>query len=582
MGDFRSMTEVLIDRAERAPDRDALVLVPDRSRGGRAESVSYAGLDAAARSLAGWLQEHGARGERVMVLHSSPHRFAVSFLACLYAGAVAVPAPPPGGRGHHGGRVVGILHDAAPCAVLTDAAAAPDVSRLLADCGRGALPCLASDAHHGQGEWRMPDLRPDGAAYLQYTSGSTGRPRGVVVTHGNLMAAQQAIGDLLGTSDRDRVGGWLPFHHDMGLVGQLLHPLWAGGTCVTLSAHEFVRHPVRWLEAVSRYGITISGAPNFGYDLCTRLVTDEQLAGLDLSGWRAAVNGGEPVRADTTRAFTRRFAAAGFRPGALLPCYGLAEATLMVTGTRPTHASPAAAELVVDAEDLERHVLTEATGSAGDRPTRTLQACGSRSGTDVRIVAPESRKVLADGEIGEIWVRGPSVAHGYRHSLRTDEPVFGVATADGEPGFLRTGDLGALHGGLLYVTGRIKDVIMVAGRNIYPQDLEHAMQRVSTLFGTGSAFGVGRHEHVVVVQELRTTNRYPLDLAGLAKDVKRRLSEEFEVTVDGVLLVRPGTVRRTTSGKVRRSEMRRLFLNGGLRPLYQQLADDPTGTGALL
>ncbi|MEV0980875.1 fatty acyl-AMP ligase [Streptomyces sp. NPDC049915] len=569
MNGYRTFTEVIMDRAARTPERAALLLLPDSDERGRPAPVSYRALDAQARRLAARLCADGATGEPVLLLHASRSQFAVSFLACLYAGAIAVPVAPYGGRSHHEERVAGVVRQTSPRAALTDAALAPDVSRLLARHGHGSLPCLAADAVSGPSDAPLPEPGPDTVAYLQFSSGSTGDPRGVTVTHANVLANQEALTALLGTGPDSRIGGWLPFHHDMGLVGQLLHPLWLGATSVVLSPESFVRRPVRWLQAIDRYGIEVSGAPDFAYDLCARRVTDEELDGLDLSGWRVAVSGGEPVRAETVRAFTERFARAGLRAQAMHPAYGLAEATLLVCG------GPAAGgERTVDADTLQQGRLREPRPG---RPAHTLVPCGTvdAAAGRIRVVDPETREVVPDGGVGEIWVSGPGVAPGYWRDPAATAERFGAATADGQGGMLRTGDLGVVDGGRLYVTGRLKDVIVVAGRNLYPQDLERTVQRVSSLFGTGSAFSVpGERERVVVVQELRTHQRYSLDLEELVTDVRRRLTEEFEVTVAGVLLVRPGTVRRTTSGKVERVAMRRLFLNGGLRPLHQYVADD--------
>ncbi|MFJ7070598.1 fatty acyl-AMP ligase [Streptomyces sp. NPDC101115] len=572
MSDYRTFTELMIDRAERTPERTALLMLPDSDERGRPATVSYRALDTQARRLAGRLVADGATGEPVLLLHESRSQFTVSFLACLYAGAVAVPVPPYDGRSHHEERVAGIVRQTSPRAALTCASLAPDVSRLLARHGHGSVPCLAADAVAGTGTERLPEPDPDAVAYLQFSSGSTGSPKGVVVTHRNLLANQEALARLLGAGPDSRIGGWLPFHHDMGLVGQLLHPLWLGATAVTLSPEAFVRRPARWLEAIGRYGIEVSGAPDFAYDLCTRRVTDEELAGLDLSGWRVAISGGEPVCARTRRAFTERFAAAGLRPEAMHAAYGLAEATLLVSG-----GPSADGEQTADTGALEQGLVREARPG---RPARTLVSCGrvDAAAGRVLIVDPESRRVLPDGQVGEIWVGGPGIATAYWRDRSASTERFGAVTTDGTGGMLRTGDLGTVTDGRLYVTGRLKDVIMVAGRNLYPQDVERTVQRVSSLFGTGSAFSVpGERERVVVVQELRTSQRYSLDLEELVTDVRRCLSEEFEVAVAGVLLVRPGTVRRTSSGKVERVAMRRLFLNGGLRPLHQYLADDLVG-----
>ncbi|OKJ94672.1 polyketide synthase [Streptomyces sp. CB03234] len=569
MTGYRTFTERVQARAAEAPGREALVLLTEHNGQLLPEQIAYAELDRAARSLAARLQTATAPGDRVVVLDSSRRLFATSFLACLYAGVVAVPAAPPGGRGHHDERVAGIVKDSTASCVLTSAREAAEVSQVLARTGYGHVTCLLADVATDHAELTEPDQGPDDIAFLQYTSGSTRDPRGAVVTHRNLLANLDAIGRTFRTPPGARLGGWLPFHHDMGLIGQLLYPLWLGGTAVLLSPLSFLKKPVRWLETISRYGLTLSGAPDFAYDLCVRGVTDEQLADLDLSCWQTAVNGGEPIRPETVQAFAERFAPAGLRPEALTPCYGLAEATLLVAAAKP---EVPAARRTVDATALETHRLRPPRRGG---PERTVAACGRAASCDLRIVDPITLEVLPDGRIGEIWVRGDSVVRGYWGRPAESSVTFGAQTADGRKGFLRTGDLGVVEEGLLYVTGRMKDVILVAGRNLYPQDLERTVQRVSSLFGSATAFGVpGEREHIVVVQELRARSRYDIDLDGLAAEVESRLAEEFEVQTGGVLLVRPGTVRKTTSGKVERGAMRELFLRGEIQPLHQRIGHD--------
>ncbi|MGX7758528.1 fatty acyl-AMP ligase [Streptomyces angustmyceticus] len=566
MNGNHDFAQLVRSRAAQTPDREALIVLPEYEGRARPEVVTYRALDEGARRLAGWLQERGAAGERVLVVHSDRRLFAISFLACLYAGALAVPVPPPDGRGHVEARLAGIVKDAAPLLALADGAGAPDVSRLLARHGHGHIPCLATEVVPASGTWREPELRGDTVAFLQYTSGSTREPRGVIVTHDNLLANQRAISRVLRTPPGARLGGWLPFHHDMGLIGQLLHPLWLGGSSVLLSPEAFVRRPARWLEAIGQHQVTVSGAPDFAYDLCVRRVTDEQLAGLDLSGWEIAVSGGEPVRPATLRAFAERFAPAGLRPGVLTPCYGLAEATLLVSGAP---AGTERRELTADAAALEAHELR---APAEDAPRRPLADCGEPADGTLLIVDPATRRPLPDGRIGEIWLRGDSVARGYWRRPAETAAAFDGTTAAGQGGHLRTGDLGTREDGRLYVTGRLKDMIVVAGRNLYPQDLETTVQRLSALFGAATAFVVpGERERVVVVQELRAGSRYDTDLAALTSAVGAALADEYDVRAGAVLLVRPGTVRRTTSGKVERAAMRRLFLQGELRPLHQRI-----------
>ncbi|MEU2154419.1 fatty acyl-AMP ligase [Streptomyces sp. NPDC019396] len=546
--------------AAETPERDALILLTEDDGRLRPESVTYGELSAQARALGARLGAHASPGDRVLIPQSSRRLFAASFLACLHAGLVAVPVPPPGSRGHHDERIAGVVKDAAVSCVLTESRHAPEVSQLLARTGFGAVTCLLADtpANAPAGAPApatatppgpaLPPPGPDEIAYLQYTSGSTREPRGVMVTQGNLVANMEAIHHALGTDPGSRFGGWLPLHHDMGLVGQLLHPLWLGATTVMLSPQAFVKKPFHWLDTVSRYGLTISGAPDFAYELCLRRINDTQLATLDLTRWRHAVNGGEPVYPGTLEAFAERFAPAGLGPGALTPAYGLAEATLMVSGG----GAPA-------------------PGAGAPSARNPFAPCGAPASAEVRIVDPTARKELPDGRIGEIWVRGDSIAPGYWGRPGETAEVFDARLA-GSGGYLRTGDLGMMEAGILHVTGRIKDMIVVAGRNLYPQDLERTVQQVSGLFGPATAFAVpGARERVVVVQELRARSQYDIDLDSLAAAVEARIGEEHEVRTGGLLFVRPGTVRRTTSGKVERAAMRRMFLRGELSPLHQRI-----------
>jgi acyl-CoA synthetase (AMP-forming)/AMP-acid ligase II len=558
----------MLERVAEDPDKPALVLLREEDGQAPPETVTYGELHRSAAALAGWLQQRGASGKRVLVVQTTRRLFAVSFLACLYAGAIAVPAPPPAGRQHHDRRVASIVKDAAVEMVLTSAAEAAEVSQLLAFAGYGGIPCAAVDALRHTAPWEPPDLDEESLAFLQYTSGSTREPRGVMVRHGNVLHHQEVMAEALGIPAGATLGGWLPFHHDMGLVGQLLQPLGLGGTSVLLSPIAFVKRPVSWLQAISRYRLAASGAPDFAYDLCLRRISDEQAAGLDLSSWRVAISGGEPVRAGIMAAFAERFAPAGLDPAALSAGYGLAEATLMIAGGRaPGAPAEDPPSRLVDQAALERHEL-RAPRPGG--PSRALISCGPPVGGELRIVDPATGQVLPDGRIGEIWYRGPSVALGYFGRPAETADTFGARTAAGEEGFLRTGDMGTLDEGQLYVTGRLKEMIVAAGRNLYPQDLEHGVQGVSALFGAGSVFAVaGEPEQVVVVQELRARQQYDLDLPALTAAVQRLLVEEFEVRAAAIWLVRAGTVRRTTSGKVERTAMRRHFLRGEIEPLHQ-------------
>lgn len=572
-------TDLLLCRGEDLVDREAYCFVRGaEADGGPAEeeplpgvSVSYGELDQAAKRIASWLQQGRPVGQRVLLCHGDSATFLPAFLGCLYAGAIPVPAPAPGGTRQSGERLAGILKDAAVGWVLTDTAHGPVVSQLLAAAGQSHIPCLATDRPGlgDPGAWRRPPSRPDQPVLLQYTSGSVSEPRGVVVRHGDLLANQRAIQRALGTSERSRIGGWLPFHHDMGLIGQLLHPLFLGASAVLLPPLAFAQRPVRWLRMIDRYGVTVSGAPDFAYRLCVARVSEQQAAELDLSRWEVAVSGAEPVRPETLDAFAGHFAPAGLRPGTLRPGYGMAEATLLVAVGGP-HPRPA--RRAVDSAALARNRVAPAVP---DRPSRTFAPVGAViDELETLIVDPETLRPLPDGRVGEIWLRGPGVAQGYWNRSLESAEVFGAVPAGADPeeagGYLRTGDLGFLDDGELFVAGRLKEVLVVAGRNLHPQDIEHQVQRLSVLFGAGAAFTVGAdQDQVVVVQEVRTGSRAgDEELPALAGAVQRCVAEEFGVAVEHVLLVRPGTVRRTTSGKLRRTAMRQLFLAGRIKPLH--------------
>ncbi|MEU4732536.1 fatty acyl-AMP ligase [Streptomyces sp. NPDC023588] len=556
--------------AREIPDRPAVTFVRHPDGKPVEETLTYAELDREARRVAAWLRERCDFGDRVLLLYGTGLEFVKVLIGCMYAGVIAVPAPMPGNQRGHGTRSGGIVRDADVRLVLTESGDLSSVTSFLDEAGIDDIECIATDVlelAEAPG-WQVPPLDAGTLVILQYTSGSTSDPKGVMVTHGSLSHNLSEMTHAFDLGPDSRMGSWLPQHHDMGLMGKLLMPLQLGTPVFLMAPMDFLRRPYLWLQLLDRHGITTTVAPNFAYDLCTRRVTDEQIAGLDLSRLRNAGNGSEPVSAKTVLRFTERFAATGFRLGTFNPCYGMAETTLLVTGTRPERTpvlSP------VDSDALARRELrTLPTGT--DAPV--LVSSGRVNDMTVRIVDPDTRQTLADGRVGEIWVRGGSVAAGYWRNPEATERIFRAVTAEGDGPFLRTGDTGALDGGELFVTGRVKEMMVVNGRNLYPHDLEREVQDSHDAFQglVGSVCSVPADgEQIVVMQELRPRQSQPVDLPALARAVRGGLAEKVGVRVSNVVFLRPGQVRRTTSGKVQRSLMRELFMKNDLQTLYEEL-----------
>ncbi|SOD64433.1 Acyl-CoA synthetase (AMP-forming)/AMP-acid ligase II [Streptomyces zhaozhouensis] len=571
--DASDLISALRDNAAEKPDEKAVFHVHDPEREDGHTALTYAELDREARRLAGPLRRRLAAGERALLQYASGTDFPVAFFGCLYAGVVPVPAPLPGSNRRERSRVKGIVRDADVRALLTCGAQLDEVAAWAEAEGLTGIPLLATDGEEVAAAdadgWERPAVDRSTPALLQYTSGSTSDPKGAVITHGNLLHNVETMREAFPLPDGGRHGGWVPMHHDMGLIAHLLCGVLTGRSAVLMAPMAFLRRPHWWLRVIDRYRIGLSGAPNFAYALINDRVTDQQLTGLDLSNWRYAANGSEPINAGTLRAFAERFRPAGLRPEAAMTSYGMAEATLMVSTAsfRPPLA------LCVRPDALERHRIVRAEPT-DDRHVE-LVSSGPTFGLDVVIVDPSSGDRLADGEIGEIWLRGESVARGYWNNETATRGTFGATTGDGDTGYLRTGDLGTFVEGELFVTGRIKETLFLHGRNLYPQDIEHEVQRRHTEFRSlpGAAFTVpaGREgrsaEDLVITQEIR--GRYsPAELTRLSTEIRQTVSREFGLPVASVALLRPGAVQRTTSGKIQRVAMRQLFLSDELRPVH--------------
>ena len=576
------MLETIVDRitahAREFADKEAFIFAQTRVGGLATEQLTFGELDRHARAFAEDLRGRCRPGDRALLLYPAGLDFVRALIGCLYAGVVAVPSPVPDNNGKRDTRTAGIVEDAGVSLVLTDTRQAPEIRRFLAGANLAGLPVLATDGYvptGGEARWTPPAATAGTPAILQYTSGSTSSPKGVVVTHGTLMDNVEHIRRTFGIDTDTRCCSWLPHYHDMGLIGTVLAPLLLGFTVVTMSPTEFLRRPRLWLELIQDYRLDLTAAPNFAYDLVTRTVTDEQLAALDLSSLRTALNGAEPVNAATLERFTARFAAAGVRPTVPAPCYGMAEATLLITGAPPGRG-PRTARF--DTAALGTNLLRPADPHRVGDDTSLLAGSGPlNESVEVLVVDPDTREVLPAGRIGELWVRGAGVTAGYWGKPEISARMFGAVTTDGRSGFLRTGDLGGVHEGELFVTGRLKDMLVIRGRNLYPHDIERMVADLHpTFLGLQSAVCSvpGEREEIVVLQEMRPPRGEKIDLPALSRRIRGELGDRLGVRVASLVLLRPGQVRLTTSGKVRRSAMRELFVAGELKALHEDLDQD--------
>jgi len=541
------------------PDNLAYVFLEDGEREGA--RLTFGDLDRRARAIASHLQRHTAPLERALLLFPPGLGYIEAFFGCLYAGVIAVPAYPPSGR--HLARLRSILTDAEPSVILTTQALC---ARLSQDSAIGLeRTWIATDGLDSScaGDWRAVQIEPDQIAFLQYTSGSTGDPRGVMVSHGNLIANEALIKESFHHDESSTLVGWLPLYHDMGLIGNILQPLYAGATAYLMSPMAFLEKPVRWLAAIAKFRAHTSGGPNFGYELCIRKISRDEKEGLDLSSWRIAFSGAEPVRAATLDRFVAAFAQCGFRKQSFYPCYGLAEATLVVSAPSTVRETPIRA--------LERKALEAGRARVSEGDGMEIVGCGHAwPAHTIRIVAPMTRTECGVGEIGEIWAAGPSVARGYwRREAETDECFRARLASDDTTPFLRTGDLGFVEGDELYVTGRLKDLIIINGRNYYPHDIEGAIDELVEGLRPGSVTAVqlmdGETESYIVFAEPRRADPTMLRSGGgqaLIRSIRAALAGAIEIAPRDIVLLKPGSTPKTSSGKTRRAECRRAYLVG--------------------
>lgn len=570
-----TLVELLRYRALHQPQQRAFAFLED----GESESsqLTYGDLDRRARSIGAQLQDQKAAGERVLLLYPPGLEYVSAFFGCLYAGAIAVPIYPP--RPNRSlARLREITADADAGIALTSTTTLGRLQNSLADePALAALRWFDTEAVSPDLAriWRSPKLHSGSLAFLQYTSGSTSRPKGVMVSHGNLLHNARMLRDAFELTEESTYVSWLPIYHDMGLIGSVVTPVCVGSPSILMSPMAFLQKPFRWLQAITKYRASVSGASNFAYDLCVRKVTPEQRASLDLSSWQLASNGAEPVRADTLRRFTETFRECGFRPEAFYPCYGLAEATLFVSG-----GSKAALPVLrtVDAESFARDQVQ--VNLAESAASRTLVGCG-RAWLDGKIVIanPGSLTTCPADQVGEIWVSGPHITQGYWNRAEETRQTFDAFLANtGEGPFLRTGDLGFIQDGELFVAGRLKDLIIVEGRNHHPQDIELTVERSHPAIQPGgcAAFSIDAEsqERLVIVAEIDRLHRKATSAIAsegnsgetILQSVRRAVAENHDLQTYALQLVKVGGIPRTSSGKIRRSACRQAFLAGELIP----------------
>jgi acyl-CoA synthetase (AMP-forming)/AMP-acid ligase II/acyl carrier protein len=575
-----SVIDILRSRAEHEGDRLACAFLEDGDE--ELNSLTYGSLDRQARTIAGHLLDQGAVGERALLLHPPGLEFLAALVGCLYAGVVAVPLYPPK-LNRRDARLIDVSRDAGARFALTTSSVRAGLDRAFRHSPELAgLRWIAPEEipPDPSPEWSggYRSLDPNSLAYLQYTSGSTRTPKGVMVSHGNLLANVADIERGFRHGDDSVAVSWLPHFHDMGLVWGMVAPVVLGFPCYFMAPAAFLQRPLRWLQAISRFGATHSGGPNFAYDLCTQRITSEQKEGLDLSRWAVAFNGAEPVRKQTLDQFARAFASCGFSPTALCPAYGLAEATLKVTTARRGQ-EPAC--FLASARALGGGRVTEAAESDSD--VKALVGCGGpEPGTNVLIVHPETLLACAPDEVGEIWVDSASVAKGYWNQPEESTFVFQASPAgDTGPGrFLRTGDLGLLRDGELFVTGRIKDLIIIRGRNHYPHDIELTAQNTHPALrvdgGAALPVDVDGEERLIVVQEIDRHHHHEAEKAVAL--IRSAITQDHEITPYAVVLVRQNGVAKTSSGKIQRSACARAFLEGRL-PIVYEWRESPVTAG---
>lgn len=563
METFRSLVALLARRAEEQADDRAYVFVSDR--GAEEAVLTFRQLHHSASALASRLTAAARPGDRAILVFPPGIEFMVAFFGCLMAGIIAVPMMMPRRNSARDASAT-ILANCTPTLALTNSAIALR-GDLRARFTQENIRWIEVDLAAADGETiELPEPARDDIAFLQYTSGSTSAPKGVMVSHANLLANLEMIRLGLGNTRQSTYVNWVPLYHDMGLILNALQALYVGATCVLMAPNAFMQRPLGWLRAISHYRAEVACSPNFGFDLCVSRYRADQMEGIDLSSLRIALNGAEPVHAETIERFAQTFAPHGFDPRAIYPAYGMAEATLLISGGRRGggHVTRSLSRTALQAH------AAEAPSSAED--TQIVVGCG-RALTGEQIAIVDNRTRLPAGRVGEIWVNGANVARAYWRNDEATREGLNAQLAGEDGAWLRTGDLGFIDvTGELFVTGRIKDLIVVRGINHYPQDVERTVQSLDQALreNCGAAFSVPDEtgdEALVIVQEIERTARHSIDTEAIKGRIREAVTDNHELSARHIALIRPGTLPKTTSGKIQRKLARKLWLDGGFDQL---------------
>jgi acyl-CoA synthetase (AMP-forming)/AMP-acid ligase II len=568
METYSSLVTLLARRAETQSEDRAYVFLSDR--GAEEAVLTFRELHDAAQSVAMQLAETTQPGDRALLVFPPGLEFIIAFFGCLIARVIAVPMMLPRRQSARDSSA-SIIANCQPAVALTSPAFAIR-GDLQERFSRDGLRWVAVDLEPTPAA-SSHDLRQPGAddiAFLQYTSGSTSDPKGVAVSHANLLANLEMIRISLGNTRQSTYVNWVPLYHDMGLILNTLEALYVGAPCVLMAPNAFTQRPLGWLRAISHYRAEVACSPNFGYDLCVSRYRADQMDGIDLSCWKIALNGAEPVHAETIDRFIATFAPHGFDRRAAFPAYGMAEATLLISGG--ARGADHVTKQISHAALQAHHV--SAPADAAD--AQTVVGCGrALAGERIAIVDPDGHRRLSLNEVGEIWVNGPNVARAYWRNAEATKTGLRARIEGDDDGadWLRTGDLGFLdEAGELFITGRIKDLIIVRGINHYPQDIERTVQAAHAAFraNCGAAFSFindGGEETLAVVQEIERTERHRIDAAEMKGLIREAVSDQHELFARHIVLIKPGALPKTTSGKIQRTLTRKLWLDQRLEDL---------------